>query len=302
MCALRTSDARPALAGRTARIAAAGMAVALAGLVAAPATAQDDKGGRSAQFHSFVPAPTRIDPPNLEAPDLWASEREKAYEAYSAGDFAAAREHLEQSAENGDLIATWYLGNMYRLGQGVDVDNAKALARYEKVAAAFAPDEPNRQVFNIMIDSLVRVADYYRKGDETAAIERNPRRAFDIYKVASTYGHPAAQYALGVMYFDGTGVRRNREQGVRWLTLAARKRFAPAEAMLGDMYWSGDYVHQNRTRGLMWYMLAQESVRPEEHPEIVDRFDVLMAGAEKAERDAAKTMASSWSAKFPISK
>lgn len=302
MCASPTFDARPALPGRTARAAAAAMAVVLAGFVAAPAMAQDAGSGTSAQFHSFVPAPSRLSPPSIDAPDLWASERQKAYKAYSSGDFAAARRHLEQSAQDGDLIATWYLGNMYRLGQGVEVDNAKALARYEAVAAAFAPDEPDRQVFNIMVDSLVRVADYYRKGAEAAAIERDPRRAFDIYKIASTYGHPAAQYALGVMYFEGTGVRRNREQGVRWLTLAARKRFAPAEAMLGDMYWSGDYVRQDRTRGLMWYMLAQESVRPEQHPEIVDRFDVLMAGAEETERDAAETMAATWSSRFPVPK
>lgn len=306
MCVSPTYDGRvlTRTAGRRACLALAGATVLLAGLAVGgrPVPADESSAGFAAQFYSFVPAPTKLKTPSIGTPELWASEREKAHKAYNSGDFDAARQHLEQSAEEGDLIASWYLGNMYRLGQGVDVDNATALAHYETVAEAFAPDEPDRQVFNIMVDSLVRVADYYRLGDPDAGIEQQGRRAFDIYKVASTYGHPAAQYALGLMYFNGTAVTRNREQGVRWLILAARKRYPLAEAKLGDMYWTGDYVRKDRVRGLMWYMLAQESVRPEENPEIVDRFDMLMGDADTTVRTAAESMASTWSAKFPVPK
>ena len=61
-------------------------------------------------------------------------------------------------------------------------------------------------------------------------------------KIATAYGHPAAQYALGVMNIKGEGVKRNPQQGLKWLMAAARKRYAPAEAYLGELYWDGKIV------------------------------------------------------------
>ncbi|WP_342642319.1 tetratricopeptide repeat protein [Rhodoligotrophos ferricapiens] len=252
----------------------------------------------AAHFYSFIPAAPKLNPKNL-VPPSWMDERERARAAYRNGDFGTALVFLKEASDDGDLIATWYLGHMYRLGQGVKADNTTAMNYYQKVAAAFNPDESDRNLLRVCIDSLVQVANYYRLGDQQAGIEADPSRALDIYKIAATYGHPAAQYALGLMYFKGEGVTRNREQAVRWLMLAARKRFAPAEALLGDMYWDGDYVRQDRIRALMWYILAQQSARPEENPEIFDRYDHLMSEASAAERADAEGRAQDWAAKFP---
>lgn len=299
MCVMRTCDgglARPVVG----RAMLAVLCGAGALLILTPQGVQaNDLDDLTAQFYSFVPAAPSLKGSAL-IPPIWADDREKARAAYRAGDFAAALKYLEDASEDGDLVATWYLGHMYRLGQGVPVDDAKALQYYEVVARAFNPDEGDNRIRRVVIDALVHVAGYYRTGDEVAGIKAWPERAFEIYKLASTYGHPAAQYALGLMYFEGVGVKRNRQQAMRWLMLAARKRFAPAEALLGEMYWQGEYVHRDRTRGLMWYMLAQESAQPEETPEIFDRFDRLMIEASDSERTEAETLAESWSAKFPV--
>ncbi|WP_170984475.1 tetratricopeptide repeat protein [Rhodoligotrophos defluvii] len=252
----------------------------------------------AAHFYSFIPASPKLTTKSL-VPPTWADERERASEAYQKGDFATALVNLKQASDDGDLIATLYLGHMYRLGQGVTADNKAALQYYERVAAAFNPDESDPKLRWASIDALVQVANYYRVGDKQAGIAPDPERALNIYKLASTYSHPAAQYALGLMYFKGEGTRRNREQAVRWLMLAARKRYAPAEALLGDMYWDGDYVRQDRIRALMWYILAQQSARPEENPEIFDRYEHLMKEASAAERTDAEGRAQDWAAKFP---
>ncbi|MGF7162679.1 hypothetical protein FHS85_004334 [Rhodoligotrophos appendicifer] len=249
-------------------------------------------------FYSFVPAAPRLGTPSL-VPPVWADDREKARTAYQSGDFSKALTFLEDAADDGDLIATWYLGHMYRLGQGVKANDAKAFAYYQQVASAFDPDGADRQLLRVTIDALVRVGDYLRTGQTRAEIAADPQQAFNLYKVASTYGHPAAQYALGLMYFEGIGIKRNRDQAVRWLMLAARKRFAPAEALLGEMYWKGDYVHQDKVRGLMWYILARQSAQPEENPEIFDRYDHLMGEASATEQADAQGRALDWAAKFP---
>ena len=95
----------------------------------------------------------------------------------------------------------------------------------------------------------LRVADYYRVGIADAGIKPNYKVAASSYlKIASTYGHPGAQYSLGLMNIRGQGVKKNPQQGLKWLIAAARKRHALSEAYLGDLYWDGKLVQKDRTR------------------------------------------------------
>lgn len=276
----------------------ASLFLATATIVPAATATAGDLNELSSQFYSFVPASPKLSSPNV-IPPAWVNGREQARVAYQKGNFTEALKYLKEASDDGDLIATWYLGHMYRLGQGVEADKAVAFKYYREVANAFNPDENDAQLLRVAIDSLVHVADYYRKGDQAAELAPNPRRAFEIYRLASTYGHPAAQYALGLMYYRGEGVNANRDQAVRWLMLAARKRFAPAEALLGDMYWDGDFVRQDRIRALMWYILAHQSAKPEENPEIFDRYDHMMNEVSSDELADAMGRAEDWATKFP---
>ena len=249
-------------------------------------------------FFSFAPAKA-MEAAGLAVSMPWASDMSKAQEAYRKGDFVAAREYLGLASEQGDIIATWYLGHIYRLGRGVPADSAMAFTQYMKVVEAFSADESDPKRLRVMVDALVRVADTYRTGDATAGIAANPREAFGMFNTAASFGHPAAHYALARMMIEGKGVRRNPEMGVKWLMLAARKRFAPAQAALGDLYWQGGILRQDRVRALMWYKLAQESTEPGAYPEIVDRLSILEAQATESERADAFARAKSWSDKYP---
>ena len=143
------------------------------------------------------------------------------------------------------------------------------------------------------------MADYYRLGIADAGIKANYRVAASSYlKIASTYGHPGAQYSLGLMNIKGQGVKKNPQQGLKWLIAAARKRHALSEAYLGDLYWDGKLVQKDRTRGLMCISWPQ-STKPSEFPSIYDRYNELNSVANDDERLEAEARARVWADQYP---
>ena len=252
-------------------------------------------------FWSYVPAMPEVKLPDLNTiVPFWTDDLKKGKAAYRDGNDKKALKYFRRSSEEGNLVADWYLGHMYRLGRGVDQNDAKAFSYYGRVADQFNADEPNQKKLRIMVDSLVRTADYYRRGDKDAAIPQDFGRSYRTYKLASTYGHPAAEYGLGIMNLRGQGVKAKPDQGLKWLTKAAKKRHAPAEAYLGNLYWKGDFVQEDRTRAIMWYMLAQATAHPDENADIIDRLDVMLASATEEERIEAEARARIWDEQYPV--
>ncbi len=251
-------------------------------------------------FYSVVPGKLQLSPAPLGDVSPWADDMKKARAAYRSGDYEKARRYLETAAAGGNVTASWYLGNMYRLGRGVEESTLKSLQYYQSVAGAFTPNEPDPNRLRIVVDAQVRVADIYREGDAGEGVEPNSKTALQLYTTAASYGHPAADYGLGLMWLEGKGIKANPAKALRWLFLAAKKRYAPAEALLGDLYWQGDVVKRDRTRALMWYILATQSARPEENPAVFDRYNRMVDEVTADQRPEAETRARLWSEKFPV--
>ena len=251
-----------------------------------------------AQFHTFVPAPSAERPATGDSA-RWHDDMEQARKAYRAKDFASARIHLESAVKNGNVFAAWYLGHIWRIGLGVEADQAKAVAYYRQVAMGYVPLEPRPGALDIMVDSLVRLGDYYREGNEAAKVTKDPSRAYRLYSAAAGHGHPGAQYGLGLMYLEGVGVAQNTGQALKWMMFAARKRFAPAEALLGDLYWDGSVVARDRAQAIKWYMLASETAGRESSPNIVSRLQSMMKEASDSERVSGRMGAELWADRFP---
>lgn len=288
---------------KTSKLGSLSAALLLASLVvgslsaAAPVRAQE----WIFDFFSILPAKPQLKTPELGgAPVPSNDEMRQAREAYQSGEFERARGYLERASAEGNIVASWYLGHMYRLGRGVPASLNKAYHYYSMVAEAFTPEEPDPRRLRIMIDALVRVADIYRKGDADEGIARNFSVAFQLYNTASSYGHPAAHHAEGLMILKGQGVKANPSKGLKWLFLAAKKRYPPAEALLGDLYWKGEVVKRDRIRGLMWYTLAAQSARPEENPEIFDRLTSMQGQTSEDQRLAAEKKAAEWAERYPL--
>lgn len=277
------------------------IAACAAGMMLAPAAAaDDDEQGPLAGFYSYLPAAPDIRLPEISIP-FWTDDLKKAKRAYKSGNYERAVKLFRNSSEEGNIVADWYLGHMYSQGIGVPRNDAKAYSYYTRVAEHYDPDEGDPNRLRITVDAMVRLADYQRRGAVNAGIQPDPRAAAQSYlKIATAYGHPAAQYALGVMTIRGEGVKKNPGQGLKWLMAAARKRYAPAEAYLGELYWEGKIVRADRTRALMWYILARQSARPEENPEIFDRALQLESNVGQDERIEAEARAKVWDDQYPV--
>ncbi len=274
------------------------VAVLLLALLAAPARAADDESARF-DFYSYVPALPEIQLPDISIP-FWTDDLKKAKRAYRNGNYARALKFFRSASDEGNIVADWYLGHMYRQGRGVQQNDAAAYTYYSRVADRYDPDEDDQTKLRVIVDAMIRLADYQRVGVPSARIKANPQAAARTYlRIATTYGHPAAHFALGVMNVEGKGVNANPQQGLKWLMAAARKRYAPAEAYLGELYWQGRIVKGDRTRAVMWYILARESARPEENPEIYDRSLQLEANVAEDELIEAQARAKVWDDQYP---
>ena len=267
-------------------------------VLAAGARAADDDS--HLDFYSYLPPVPDLRLPDINIP-FWTDDLKKAKRAYKNGNYERAVRLFRRSSDDGNLVADWYLGHMYRQGRGVPQDDATAYTYYSRVAEHYDADESDQNRLRIVIDAMVRIADYQRLGSSSAGIKPNLAVAYRSYmKVATVYGHPGAQFAIGVMNIKGQGVKPNPAQGLKWIMAAARKRYAPAEAYLGELYWDGKIVKGDRTRAVMWYILARQSARPEENPEIFDRALQLEANVGEDEQIEAEARAKVFDDKYPV--
>jgi uncharacterized protein len=272
------------------------IALALAAWGGGPARAEDDGAG----FFSYLPAPPNLHLPNLDIVPFWTSDLKVAKKAYKKGEYDRALKYFRKASDDGNIVADWYLGHMYRMGKGISRDDATAYSYYSRVADAFDPEEQDQNRLRVMVDAVLRVADYRLVGIPEAGVPRDYDYAARTYlRMATTYGHPAAQYALGLMNIEGQGLKSNPQQGLKWMMAAARKRYAPSEAYLGDLYWTGRIVEQDRTRALMWYILAKDSEKAPDGPDIESRYNQLLASATDEERLEAEARARVWSDRYP---
>jgi uncharacterized protein len=256
----------------------------------------DPKGG----FFSYLPAAPDIKFPNIDIVPFWTGDLKKGKHAYSKGNYAEAEEYFLKSSEDGNIIADWYLGHMYRLGRGVTRNQAMAFSYYSRVADNFDPEEPEKNRLRVMVDSQLRVADYQRSGLPEAKMKPNPQLAARTYlRLATTYAHPRALFALGVMSIEGEGMNKNPQQGIKWLNAAVRKRSPEAADYLSQLYQTGRVVKLDDTRALMWSIIASMSAVPEENPKIISRTAELRFGASEEVRIEAEARARVWADENP---
>ena len=252
----------------------------------------DERGG----FFSYFPQVPELHLPRLDMINPFRSDDfKRARSAYANGDFQQARLYFQKSSEDGNMVADWYLGHMYRLGRGVPPTPAIAYSYYSRVAENFDPEEPDQTRLRIEIDSQLRVADYQRIGIPASGLKANPQAAARTFlKFATNYGHPRALYALGVMSIEGEGLKQNPQQGLKWLYAACRKRSADAAAYLGELYAAGEVVPKDETRALTWYIIATDSVDKSENPRIFGRLDELRFAASEDVKLEAEARARVW--------
>jgi TPR repeat protein len=130
----------------------------------------------------------------LAAPAL--ADVKAGVDAWTAGDFTRAVVEWQGPAAAGDADALFNLAQAYRLGRGVEVDNARARKLYEEAARL----------------GHVKAADNYglmlfQEGEQD--------KAMPLIKAAAERGDPRAQYVLGLSHFNADYAPRDRYDAVR---------------------------------------------------------------------------------------
>jgi len=166
-----------------------------------------------------------------------------AREAYQQGRFEDAFRLWETEAKAEDAEAQCWLGSLYANGEGVPVDDERALQWYLAAAAQGSHmAQANVGAFYYMgrgaardlatavrwlaaaaegkdLNGLFNLAVLYSQGE---GVPQDEEKALALYRQAAERGHYPSQSRLGYAYAQGKGVGKDRVQAFLWLSLAAQ--------------------------------------------------------------------------------
>ena len=94
-----------------------------------------------------------------------------------------------------------------------------------------------------------------QKGIE-AYLASDYKEALMWYKLAADQGYADAQFNLGLMYSDGTGVPEDDTEALKWYHLAAEQGDFHAQYNLDVMYYNGEDVTKNNLETVKRYRSA----------------------------------------------
>lgn len=137
-------------------------------------------------------------------------------DAWSAGDFSRAVVEWQGPAAAGDPDALFNLAQAYRLGRGVETDNARARQLYEQAAALGHVKAADN--FGLML---------FQEGEQ--------QRAMPLIKAAADRGDPRAQYVLGLSHFNADYAPRDWVRAYALMTLANGAGLPQAREALAQM-------------------------------------------------------------------
>lgn len=165
----------------------------------------------------------------------------------SSNDFVAAREQLERLASSGDAQAQLMLAELLSDGKGGPKDCQRALQLLESACSQDHP--PALSALGVR---------FYRGQSVEPIIERDLKRAAELFLKAAMRGFGRGQMNLALMYFNGDGVDQDYEQAARWFEQAARQGIGLAQYNLGVMYEEGLGVAQSVVKAAEYYREAAD--------------------------------------------
>ncbi len=230
--------------------------------------------------------------------------------AYENEMYPTALMELTYLQEEGDPIATYYLGQMYLNGWGVAQDKNRALAYFKAADSGFY-FPATAQLGKLLLESgetdsgldALKVATL--AGDAEAAYQlgefySNPNKsyfnlkdAYGYYLIAALAGQMKAQYRLAKMYLEGEGVPLDYKNGFTWMTRAARQGYVLAQIELADLYLTHKQ-YQNKANAYGWYSIIAAYNFDEVGEKAKAKRDELEKKMKKKELGAIQQSLSKW--------
>ena len=90
-------------------------------------------------------------------------------------------------------------------------------------------------------------------------VKKDYAEAFSWFSKAAEKEHMKAEYNLGVCFYYGNGVEKNLEKAVEWYRKAAEKGFPKAQYNLAKCFAMGDGVAPNLSTAKQWCQKAAEN-------------------------------------------
>ncbi len=134
-------------------------------------------------------------------------------EAYEKGEYGRAIEEWIPAAEAGDRNALFNLGQMYRMGRGVEKDIGQAEYYYLKAA----------KLGHSAAQGNLGTLYYFGKAGKPQVQD-----AISWWRLAAHNGDPRSQYMLGVLHFNGKNVEKNLVDAYAWIWLARNSKLPEA--------------------------------------------------------------------------
>ena len=109
---------------------------------------------------------------------------------------------VEKRCYSGSMVDCYELGYMYQEGEGVRQSFYSAARLFRMVCNAGEPKD-------LYLDACYELGFIYFLGNE-AGIKQDFRYAMELFSNACDKGEAKSCYQLGMMHFNGDGVRKNR--------------------------------------------------------------------------------------------
>lgn len=143
------------------------------------------------------------------APYAYSGSFEDGFNSYIKHDYSASRRIWEKLADEGDVVAAYYLGMIYHFGLGTAQNQDQAIWWYKTAAAKG------------LVNAQYNLGLLFCPGSFCSQ-ERAAEAAF-WFKKAASQGYVEAQYRLGLLYSLGHGVPKDEVEAGTWFTLAANQ-------------------------------------------------------------------------------
>lgn len=195
--------------------------------------------------------------------------------AYERGHYEVALYVFEQRAMkgDGDRVAEFYLGYMYKHGKGVAKDLGKSVEWYRKAAERdYGPAVNDSAVATLeqsarFEEGFARITKSFVGGDEDVLrlkneaedLRKNVRElTVRFLRSLAKYGNPTTQFNLGIMcIYDYDGLPEDLKKPEEWFQKAANQGHVPAQYYLARTYEEGlGGVTPDLEKALEWYTKA----------------------------------------------
>ncbi|GBB93155.1 hypothetical protein RclHR1_02120007 [Rhizophagus clarus] len=156
-------------------------------------------------------------------------------------DFEKAFSWHEKAAENGNHIAQFYLGLIYKNGQGITTDYIKAFELFEQSAKGGYPN------------GIAMLGYCYSNGVGTRI---NKKKAIELYQEAASLGHNRARYILALAYKDGEHLKKNHNKAFELAKKSAEGGDVDGMFMVAYCYCDGFGTDIDKQKAIEFYQKA----------------------------------------------